>query len=85
MALYEAARAPDKARCDENLDVIKGLNAAAWQKMSAVPRKSWAMYATRGNVVWDQVTSNPSESTNHMMGAEVSNHSYLDCLELSLR
>lgn len=44
----------------------------AGKKMADAPRQEWAMYATRGNIVWDQVTSNMSESTNNLMGAEMS-------------
>lgn len=72
MHFYAAARAPDKATCDYHLKKIEELNPVAAQKMMAVPRDTWAMHGTRGNVVWDQVTSNMSESTNHAMGAEVS-------------
>lgn len=72
MLFYEAARAPDKATCEENLNKIKDLNPVAGKKISDAPRHEWAMYATRGNTVGDQVTSNISESTNAMMGADVS-------------
>lgn len=72
MHFYQAARVPDKTTCEHHLDKIEELNPGAAQKMKAVPRETWAMYATRGNVVWDQVTSNMAESTNHAMGAEVS-------------
>ncbi|CAN0437583.1 unnamed protein product, partial [Hapterophycus canaliculatus] len=67
MAFYSAARAPDQAICELYLDKVKALNAVAGQKIAAIPQNTWAMYATRGNVVWDQVTSNISETTNHMI------------------
>ena len=69
---YAAARATDKRTCESYLDKIKKLNPVAGKKMADAPRHEWAIYATRGNVVWDQVTSNMSESTNNLMGAEVS-------------
>lgn len=51
MHFFEAARAPDKATCEYHLDQVKRLNATAGQKMANIPRETWAMYATRGNVV----------------------------------
>lgn len=63
MHLYSAAREPDQATCEEHLEKIKALNATAGQKFAGIPRNTWAMYATRPNVVWDQVTSNMSETT----------------------
>lgn len=72
MYFYQAAKAPDKATCEFYLEKIKVLNPAAGKSIAEAPREKWAMYATRGNVVWDDVTSNASESTNSAMGAEVS-------------
>lgn len=74
MEFYSAARAPDQATCEFHLNKVKALNAVAGQKIAEIPRHTWAMYATRGNVVWDQVTSNISETTNHMITADVSQH-----------
>ena len=72
MYFYQAARAPDKCTGECNLDKIKELNPADYAKLAGVPRDKWAMYATRGNVVWDQVNSNTAESLNSAMGMEVS-------------
>ena len=72
MHLYSAARAPDTATCDYHLEKIKGLDAVAGQELADIPRNTWAMSATRGNTVWNQVTSYMSESTNNYVGAEVS-------------
>ena len=74
VAFYSAARAPDQATCEFYLNKFTALNAVAGQKIADIPRHTWAMYATRGNVVWDQVTSNISETTNHMITADVSQH-----------
>lgn len=71
MYFYEAARAPDKTSCEAYIDKIAGLNSAAGKYIREAPRHDWAMYATRGNVVQDQVTSNVSETANSMMGSEV--------------
>lgn len=71
MSFYEAARAPDKASCEAHIEEIAKLNAAAGRFIRNAARHEWAMYATRGNVVLDQVTSNMSESVNSMMGEEV--------------
>lgn len=71
MHFYQAARAPDKATCENHLNKIKDLNSAAYDKLVAAPRDKWAMYATRGNAVWDQVNSNMAESLNSAMGSEV--------------
>ena len=67
MHLYSATRA-----LDYHLENIKGLDAVAGQKLADIPRNTWAMSATRGNTVWNQVTSYMSESTNSYIGAEVS-------------
>ena len=69
---YQAARAVNKASCEFWVNKIKGLNAAAGQKLADTPHNTWVMYASRGNCVWDQVTSNISETTNSMIGAEAS-------------
>ena len=74
MSLYSAARAPDQAACEFYLNKVTGLNAVAGQKIADIPHHTWAMYATQGNAVWDQVTSNISETTNHMITADVSEH-----------
>lgn len=71
MFFYEAARAPDQASCEHYIGRIRALNSAAGKKIAEAPRHEWAMYATRGNTVWDQVTSNASETTNSMMGEQV--------------
>ena len=67
-------KAPDQATCEFYLNKFTALNAVAGQKIADIPRHTWAMCATRGNVVWDQVTSNISETTNHMITAYVSQH-----------
>eukprot|EP00903_Cladosiphon_okamuranus_P006800 g6628.t1 len=68
MFFYEAARAPDKASCEAYIDKIAALNDKAGKNIREARRDDWAMYATRGNVVQDQVTSNMSESANNMIG-----------------
>ncbi|CAB1114452.1 unnamed protein product [Ectocarpus sp. CCAP 1310/34] len=68
--MYEAARATDKATCEANIDKIAALNPAAGEYIRLQPRHEWAMYATRGNVVQDQVTSNMSETANNMIGPD---------------
>jgi len=79
MFFYEAARAPDKASCEAHIEEIAKLNAAAGRFIRNAARHEWAMYATRGNVVLDQVTSNMSESVNSMMGEEVRLFRHLRC------
>lgn len=71
VAMYEAAKAPHKAGCEQQLQKIKELNKVAGDKIASIPRDTWAMYATRDNKVWDQTTSNMSESTNHAIGEQV--------------
>lgn len=71
MHYFEAARAPDKTTCENNIEKIAALNPVASEYIRDQPRHDWAMYATAGNVVQDQVTSNMSETANSIMGAEV--------------
>lgn len=71
MYFYEAARATDKASCEMYIDKISDLNSSAGKYIREAPRHEWAIYATRGNLVQDQITSNMSESANSMMGQEV--------------
>ncbi|CAB1098767.1 unnamed protein product [Ectocarpus sp. CCAP 1310/34] len=78
--MYEAARATDKATCEVNIDKIAALDPAAGKYIRLQTRHEWAMYATRGNVVQDQVTSNMSETANNMMGPDTRSKAPLDFL-----
>ena len=51
-----------------NLKEIKPVSAEALNKN---PHNLLANYADRGNMTWNQSTSNFLESTNSMLGAEV--------------
>lgn len=52
----------------------KKINGKAYDKLVGTPHQSWANYAGRDNVIWDQTTSNMGESLNNMIGAEVNKY-----------
>lgn len=69
--MYQAAKAPTKATFEYHMAKVKSLNDKAHDKLLATPLNTWANHECRDNVIWDQVTSNMSESVNNMIGSEV--------------
>lgn len=75
--VYQAAKAPTKATFDHHMKAVSKLNPKAADKLNETPHDTWANYACRDNVIWDQTTSNISESVNAMIGKEVIAHAVL--------
>lgn len=69
--MYKAAKAATKALFDHHMNEVKNLNPAAFKKLNDTPHNTWANYACKNNVIWDQTTSNFSESLNKLIGEEV--------------
>lgn len=69
--VYQGAKAPTEATFLYHVGEVNKLNPAAAEKLLSIPHNTWANYACRDNVIWDQVTSNMSESVNNMIGHEV--------------
>jgi len=69
--VYRAAKAATEGLFKHHMNEVKKLNDTAYNKLVATPHNTWANYACRKNVIWDQTTSNTAESTNHMIGEEV--------------
>lgn len=72
--MYNAAKAGNKVTFDQHMEPMKGINETAYSKLLGTPHEAWANYAGRNNVIWDQTTSNFSESLNNMIGDVVSNY-----------
>lgn len=66
--IYSAARHPTKAGFDRHMDILSAIAPDAHEKLDDIPHETWAHYASRKNVCCDQVTSNPAESSNSMLG-----------------
>lgn len=73
-AIFEAARAPTKSGFNAIMDKrVKPFKPAAFAQLIARNHATWTHYASaQDTVILDQVTSNPAESTMHMVGAAVS-------------
>lgn len=69
--MYQAAKAATEGLFNHHMNAVKNLNVAAYDKLMATPHNTWANYACRKNVIWDQTTSNMAESVNNMIGTEV--------------
>ena len=69
--IFSAARAPSSSSFDYYMDQVKLLKPASHASMMKNPPYLWVNYACRDNVIWDQVTTNMSESANNMIGDEV--------------
>ena len=76
--IFSAARAPSLSSFEYYMDKVKLLKPASHASMTKNPPTLWANYACRDNVIWDQVTTNMSESAN-MIGDEV-NAWYNSCV-----
>ena len=68
---YEASKAPTKSLFCASMDKLKANKEASWKGLNDTPHELWANYADRGNMTWNQSTSNISETVNSMIGAEV--------------
>ena len=53
------------------MDKLKGNKEVSWKGLNDTPRKLWASYADRGNMEWNQPSSNMSETVISMIGAKV--------------
>ena len=69
--IFSAARARSSSSFDYYMDKVKLLKPVSHASMMKNPPTLWANYACRDNVIWDQVTTNMSESANNMIGDEV--------------
>ncbi|CAB1096279.1 unnamed protein product [Ectocarpus sp. CCAP 1310/34] len=59
------------------MNEVQNLNPAAFKKLNDTPHNTWANYACKNNVIWDQTTSNFSESLNKLIGEETRSKSVL--------
>lgn len=64
---YSAARSMTKVGFDFFMGLLNDIAPEAHDKLEAIPHELWARYASRDNVCWDQVTTNPSETANSML------------------
>ena len=71
MIAYDASKAPTQSTFLYYMDKLNEVKQASWRELNAKPHTLWANYADRGNMTWNQSTSNMSESVNNMIGAEV--------------
>ena len=69
--IFSAARAPSSSFFDYYMDKVKLLKPASHASIMKNPPTLWANYACSDNLIWDQVTTNMSESANNMIGDEV--------------
>lgn len=68
---YEMSKAPTEGIFNKYMADLKEIKPVTAEALNKKPHKLWANYADRGNMTWNQSTSNFSESTNSMLGAEV--------------
>ena len=71
MLAYEASKAPTDNLFRASMDKLKANKETSWKALNDKPHKLWANYADRGNMTWNQSTSNMSETVNNMIGTEV--------------
>lgn len=64
---YSAARSVTEVGFDFFMGLLNDTAPDAHDKLAAVPHELWARYASRENVCWDQVTTNPAETANSML------------------
>ena len=81
--IFNAARAPTLASFEFYMDQMKVLKPASYASMMRNPPALWANYACRDNVIWDQATTNMSESANNMVGDEV-NAGFVACVSCAI-
>ena len=78
--IFSATKAPSPASFGYYMDKVELLKPASHASMMKNPPILWANYTTcRDNVIWDQGTTNRSESANNMIGDEV-NAWYNSCV-----
>ena len=68
---YEASKAPTESLFCPSMNKLKANKEASWKGLNDTPHKLWANYADRGDMTWNQSTSNMSETVISMIGAEV--------------
>ena len=56
---------------------LKANKEASWKGLNDSPPKLWASYADRGNMAWNQPSSNMSETVISTIGVKV--RSFLAC------
>lgn len=66
--IYSAARQPTQAGFEHHMGLLSATAPKAHAKLDEIPPETWAHYASRKNVCFDQVTSNPAETVNSMLG-----------------
>ena len=71
MLAYEASKALTESLFRASMVKLKANKEASWTGLNDSPRKLWASYADRGNMTWNQYTSNMSETVNSMIGVKV--------------
>lgn len=49
------------------MGLLNDVAPEAHDKLQAIPHELWAYYASRGNVCWDQLTTNPAETGNSLL------------------
>ncbi|CAM9100737.1 unnamed protein product [Pylaiella littoralis] len=64
---YSASKSLTKPEFDDFMKLLHKIAPDAHDKLDAIPHKLWAHHASRKNVCWDQVTTNPAESANKML------------------
>ena len=74
---YEASKAQIESRFHASMGKLKANKEASWKGLNDSPRKLWASYADRGNMAWNQPSSNMSETVISMIGVKV--RSFLAC------
>lgn len=73
--VFDAARAPSSASFHYHMDRLKEFKPDSYAALMKHPHASWANYACRRNITWDQVTTNTmtsGESADDVIGKEVS-------------
>lgn len=73
--VFDAAKAPSAASFHYHMDRLKDFKPANYAALMKHPHASWANYACRRNVTWEQVTTNmvtSEESVNDVIEKEVS-------------
>ena len=65
------SKAPTEGIFNKYMADLKEIKPVSDEALNKKPHNLWANYADRGNMTWNQSTSNFSESTNSMLGVEV--------------
>lgn len=64
---YNASRSVTEPEFKSFMLRLHNIAPDAHDKLNDIPHELWAHYASRTNVCWDQVTTNPAESANSML------------------